>query len=488
MSDELVGTRFGPYRIDGLIGRGGMGAVYRAYDTVRDREVALKLLGGSGADDGTFAERFRRECHLVAKLGEPHIIPIHDYGQIDGRLYLDMRLVDGENLRQVLRREGALPPEKAIDIVSQVGDALDAAHVAGLVHRDVKPENILLTPTGFAYLVDFGIAHDDADPGLTKTGTAIGSTSYLAPEQFDNAPVSPASDVYSLSAVLFELLTGRAPFYGESVSAIIKAAVLNDVPAPSTVNPAVPASLDPVLACGLAKSPAQRFATAGDLGRAAKQALSGGGVTVVMPTGVIPGPTEVHATGPEAGAAYSATQLRASGPQPLGPQVSGPQVTGPYGAPPMYSGPIGYQQPPESGRATNYVLAGLIGLLIAVLAGLGIAWGLGVFGGGGDDSSAAPSSTTTLTSTVTPDGATTVAAPPSWSTPCSSTEGIGSGVTSCEFAASVRAAYLAAGPKGGARVISAYSPVTGVNYTMSCGPEGGIVVCRGGNNAIVHIY
>ena len=161
MSDELVGTRFGPYRIDGLIGRGGMGAVYRAYDTVRDREVALKLLGGSGADDGTFAERFRRECHLVAKLGEPHIIPIHDYGQIDGRLYLDMRLVDGENLRQVLRREGALPPEKAIDIVSQVGDALDAAHAAGLVHRDVKPENILLTPTGPTAV------HPDASGAMT---------------------------------------------------------------------------------------------------------------------------------------------------------------------------------------------------------------------------------------------------------------------------------------------------------------------------------
>ena len=487
MTDSRVGTVFGPYRIEALIGRGGMGAVYRAYDTVHDREVALKLLGGTGTDDGTFAERFRRECQLVAKLGEPHIIPIHDFGAIDGILYLDMRLVEGENLRQVLRRTGALPAEDAVAFAEQVGEALTAAHASRLVHRDVKPENILVTPTGFAYLVDFGIAHDGTDSGLTKAGTAIGSTAYLAPEHFDNAPVAPSSDVYALAAVLFEMLTGRPPFGGETVSSIIKAAVLQDAPAPSSVNPDVPPALDAVLARGLAKDPAHRYASAAELTAAARAALSRESATefirVAPPTQDYPA-TEMANT-PVYAEPLGYAQTQQSG--PLG--YAQTQQSAPIG----YPQPVGYPQSPAAesggGRTTQMVLAGFIGLLVAALIGLGIYY-FG-FANKNDDATAASPSTTTLTSTVPPTGQpaqTGPAAPPAGSTPCSSVVGIGSGVTSCEFAANVRAAYLASGADGASRVVSATSPVTGQTYQMSCGPESGIVVCRGGNNAVVHIY
>ncbi|MFT3663344.1 MAG: protein kinase [Gordonia sp. (in: high G+C Gram-positive bacteria)] len=503
MNENLVGTVFGPYRIDEMIGRGGMGAVYRAFDTQRDREVALKLLGGTTADDGTFAERFRRECQLVARLGEPHIIPIHDYGEIDGTLYLDMRLVEGDNLRHALRRRGAMPVEEAVSVIEQIGDALDAAHKAGLVHRDVKPENVLLTPTGFAYLVDFGIAQDGAESGLTRAGTAIGSTAYMAPELFDNVPASASSDVYALSAVLFELLTGRTPYAGDTVTSIIKAAVLNDVPSASAANPAVPQALDSVLAIGLAKDPAGRFTSAAQLGAAARAALTGEAPTsfvpasrptVVHPTTAVPnlqqgtGPQPATApqperySGPVDPAAYAGTQYAQ-----VPPQVSGPMVVHPSGPVGMqYSGPVGYTQPhppPERASRSNIVLLFAIGILIAVLIALG-AYYL-VYRGPADSLMAsAQSSTTTITSTIEP----TRAAPPSWSTPCNEDVGVGSPVTTCGFAINVRSAYLAGGRKGDARTVVASSPATGLNYTMSCAPESGIIVCRGGDNAVVHVY
>jgi len=209
-----IGSTFGPYRLEELIGHGGMGEVYRAYDTVRDRHVALKLLARDSSDDGTFAQRFRRECQIVARLGEPHVIPIHDFGEIDGELFLDMRLVEGENLRTLVRRQGPWDPRQALEIVAQVGQALDAAHQAGLVHRDIKPENVLVTPNGFAYLVDFGIAHRSGDTHLTKTGMAVGSLAYMAPELFDDATATRASDSYALSALFYEMLTGRPPHPG----------------------------------------------------------------------------------------------------------------------------------------------------------------------------------------------------------------------------------------------------------------------------------
>ena len=179
-----VGTQFGPYELQSLIGEGGMGEVYRAYDTVRERLVAIKLLRTEVAADQSFQQRFRRESRVAARLQEPHVIPVHDFGDIDGVLYIDMRLVEGASLKDELRVKGALPPTRAVSIISQVAAALDAAHGNGLVHRDIKPENVLLTPDDFAYLVDFGIAHGGGEANVTSTGLVIGSCAYMAAERF----------------------------------------------------------------------------------------------------------------------------------------------------------------------------------------------------------------------------------------------------------------------------------------------------------------
>ncbi|KNX37097.1 hypothetical protein VV01_07965 [Luteipulveratus halotolerans] len=250
-----------------------MGEVYIAYDTVKDRTVALKLLPTDLADDPEYQERFRREARTAARLQEPHVIPIHDFGAIDGVLFIDMRLVRGRDLRSVLRSERRLDPARAIAVVSQVAAALDAAHADGLVHRDVKPENVLLTQDDFAYLADFGIASRADESKLTGDGSAIGSFAYMAPERFDDAPVTSSADVYSLGCLLHECLTGATPFAARTVSAQIRAHLYETPPALSVIAPDVPAGLDRVLQWALAKDPASRPQTAGDLARAASAAL-----------------------------------------------------------------------------------------------------------------------------------------------------------------------------------------------------------------------
>ncbi len=209
---DLSGTRLGPYSIDELIGRGGMGEVYRATDTCKGRVVALKLLSPAIAGDPAARDRFLRESRVAAQLNDPHVIPIHDWGEIDGRLFIDMRLVDGRDLRTLLADTGPLPAERALKIVGQIADALDAAHRSGLCHRDVKPDNILVDDRDFAYLVDFGLAQADTDTRLTSTGTAIGSFGYMAPERFGSGTVGAPADIYALGCVLFECLSGVPPF------------------------------------------------------------------------------------------------------------------------------------------------------------------------------------------------------------------------------------------------------------------------------------
>jgi serine/threonine-protein kinase len=273
--------QFGDYRLEAMLGRGGMGEVYRAYDTRHDRVVALKVLSGELAADRNYRERFRREAHLCARLNEPHIVPIHRYGEIDGRLFLDMRLVPGRDLAQVLDTEGTLPAQRAVSIVGQVARALDAAHADGLVHRDVKPSNIRLTEEedeDFAYLLDFGIARSltDADgPALTMTGAALGSVDYMAPERFLEQPLDERVDVYSLACVLYECLTGRKPFVGDGLATLMYAHLKIEAPPPSSVRREVPRGLDDVVQKGLAKDPDERYATAGALASAARKAMNG---------------------------------------------------------------------------------------------------------------------------------------------------------------------------------------------------------------------
>ncbi|WP_344039523.1 serine/threonine-protein kinase, partial [Saccharothrix xinjiangensis] len=286
MADEV----FGPYRIGQLLGRGGMGEVHRAHDTVHDRVVALKRLAPALNDDAAFRARFRREAQVVARLREPHVIPIHAYGEIDGRLYLDMRLVEGADLTDVIAR-GPLEPERAVRIVEQVAGALDAAHADGLVHRDVKPSNVLVAPGDFVYLVDFGIARS-ASPAathITASGDVIGTLDYMAPERFENGPVDARADVYALACVLFACLTGRRPFDADGTAAQIWAHLKEAPPRAGALNPAVPAALDHVIARGMAKDPAGRHESAGALAVAARAALA-----AVPP----PGPVAPPATPP----------------------------------------------------------------------------------------------------------------------------------------------------------------------------------------------
>ena len=267
-----VGTQFGPYELQSLIGVGGMGEVYRAYDTGRERLVAIKLLRTEVAADQSFQERFRRESRVAARLQEPHVIPVHDFGDIDGVLYIDMRLVEGASLKDDLLAKGALPPTRAVSIISQVAAALDAAHGNGLVHRDIKPENVLLTSDDFAYLVDFGIAHGGGEANVTSTGLVIGSCAYMAPERFSGGRGGPAADVYSLTCLLYECLTGRAPFEAGDVRQMMGAHMFSPPPRPSIMRRGISRAYDDVVAKGMAKKPTDRYTTAGELAKAAADA------------------------------------------------------------------------------------------------------------------------------------------------------------------------------------------------------------------------
>ncbi|WP_369804988.1 serine/threonine-protein kinase [Mycobacterium sp. IS-836] len=270
--DSRVGTTFGKYNITRLLGKGGGGVVYEAYDTGKGRTVALKVLADEFSTNETFRTRFQRESQAAAMLQEPHVIPIHDWGEIDGSLYIDMRMVQGQTLLDLIA-QGPLAPARAVGIISQVAAALDAAHAEGLIHRDVKPQNIIVTPADFVYLVDFGIAQTKGDPRLTTVGTQIGTLNYMAPERFNEKATTPSVDVYSLACVLYESLTGEAPFAGESLEHLVAAHLAVPPPRPSVTTGQVPAALDEVVARGMAKRPDDRYATAGSLARAAQRAV-----------------------------------------------------------------------------------------------------------------------------------------------------------------------------------------------------------------------
>lgn len=266
---------FGPYRLLVPLGRGGMGEVWRAIDIRKDREVALKVLGSWLAGDPEFAKRFRREAALAARLNAPNIVPIHDYGEIDGRLFIDMPLIPGTDLAKVVA-EGPLPPERAVAIVVQVARALAAAHGAGLVHRDVKPSNILVSTAAdgddHAYLIDFGITKALDATRLSMTYGRLGTPAYMAPERFIGDG-DARSDIYALGCVLYEALTGNPPFaashpfaYGYLHNNVIP-------PLPSVKRVGVPAALDVVVARAMAKNPDDRYPEVTELSAAARAAL-----------------------------------------------------------------------------------------------------------------------------------------------------------------------------------------------------------------------
>ncbi|WP_232668337.1 serine/threonine-protein kinase [Pseudonocardia sp. TRM90224] len=314
------GQQFGPYRIDRLLGRGGMGEVFKAFHVEQGRVVALKLLLTDLSDDETFRRRFLRESKLTARITDPHVIPIHNWGQIDGRLYLDMRFVEGEDLGERLDRDGPLTPADAVHILTQVASALDAAHRADLIHRDVKPSNVLLgtDDTGdgrFAYLVDFGIARvvaGETSAALTRAGTTLGSLDYMAPERFLDKPLDGRTDVYSLACMLYECLTDERPFPVDGLAPRLTAHLNSPPPRPSALRPGLPALLDEVVATGMAKDPAARYPSAGALAAAARRA-----VAMAPAAGNRSAPTHIVSTVPRVPAAPPGRAPSAPVPAPV---------------------------------------------------------------------------------------------------------------------------------------------------------------------------
>ena len=294
----MEGQRFGRYRLERQIGSGGMGDVYEAADVDRDRLVALKLLPELFSNDNEFEQRFRRESRLAARLRDPHIIPIHDYGEIDGRLFIDMRLVeDGVTIASLLR-DGPLAPDRAVRLLIQIAEGLDAAHGDGLIHRDVKPSNVLVTPRDFVYIIDFGIARATGDTraGLTTAGSTVGTLDYMAPERFANSHVDSRADIYSLACLLYQCLTARPPFRGTDLPTLMNSHICAEPPRPSGLVPDIPGKLDMVVLRGMAKKPEDRYQSAGALADAAWRAVEEAGQIERRPTR----PARNEATGPDA--------------------------------------------------------------------------------------------------------------------------------------------------------------------------------------------
>ncbi|MBA2381446.1 MAG: protein kinase, partial [Chloroflexi bacterium] len=279
-TDRLVGTDLARYHIEAVLGRGGMGVVYRAIDARLGRTVALKVLSGERAADPEFRERFIRESRLLASIEHPNIVPIFEADEADEVLYIAMRYIPGPELRQIIIDEAPMDPARTVGIVAQVADALDAAHAAGLVHRDVKPGNVLVMPgltreaPGYAYLTDFGLTKaTSSDTGLTKMGQFVGTPGYIAPEQIEGARVDHRADIYALGCILYNCLSGDVPYPRESTVASLWAHLKEPPPKLSEHRKGLPKGLDGVIVKALAKSPDQRFQTCGALAAAARDSL-----------------------------------------------------------------------------------------------------------------------------------------------------------------------------------------------------------------------
>ena len=414
----MDGTPFGRYRLVELLGRGGMGEVWRAYDTeTNNRTVAIKLLPPHLAGDDMFVQRFRREADAAARLNNPHVIPIHTYGEIDGRLFVDMRLVEGRNLQEVLAG-GPLEPGRAVRIVEQVAKALQAAHRTGLVHRDVKPSNILVDEDDFAYLIDFGIARSTDQTGLTNTGAMIGSYHYMAPERFRAHEADARADIYALACVLYECLTGSRPFPGDSMESQVAGHLTDPPPQPSTAQPKVPAQFDAVIAKGMAKEPDNRYATTVELADAARDAITvpilrstpspapspateqtGTATSTWPPHNPPPADPTLPATVQQQATEFAhqptepaATELRS---QPTPPRPAGGAAGQPRERPPGTA--------PKGRSRTPWIIAGVAVAVVLVAAGIGIN---AIIGNRPSPSRTAPKSQVAPTQSVAPTSAT----------------------------------------------------------------------------------
>ena len=271
MLDEVIADR---YELEELVGTGGMSSVYKARDRLLERNVALKVLHPHYSDDAEYVERFRREARSVAQLSHPHIVTVIDRGEDQGQQFIVFEFIDGENLKELIGRFGPLPVRRAVELALEIADALAFAHDHGLVHRDVKPQNVLLTPDGDAKVTDFGIARSlDVEQGVTQAGTVLGTSNYLSPEQASGQPVTPATDVYSLGVVLYELLTGEVPFPGENFVAVAMKHLNEQPPNLTEQRPDVPLRLAAAVERALEKDPSQRFQSMHEFASELRQCL-----------------------------------------------------------------------------------------------------------------------------------------------------------------------------------------------------------------------
>jgi hypothetical protein len=359
-----AGQQFGAYRLDDILGRGGMGVVYRAEHVHLGRVVALKVLAPELSSNEDFRGRFLRESRLAAALDHPNVVTVYDAGDVDGSLFLAMQMIGGEDLAGVLRSRGALEPQEALRMLAQVANALDAAHAAGLVHRDVKPGNVLVDDAR-CYLTDFGLTkRTQADmTAMTATGVFLGTPDYAAPEQISASRVDGRADVYALGAMLHECLTGSRPFPRDAQIAVIYAQLHEPPPRPSEVRPGLPSAIDHVVERAMAKAPSQRYATCGELIAAARQALEGQATAPRQ----VPRPAPV------------APVETAPAPEPVPtppPSVAPPRTAATAAIPPAPPAHHTYRAGRQRSRAP------LLGLAAAVLIAVVVA---AVLLGGGDD-------------------------------------------------------------------------------------------------------
>ena len=296
-----TGSTLGRYQIVAPLGQGGMATVYKAFQPALDRYVALKVLRSGIVDDPEQRERFDREAKAIARLRHPSIVQVFDFDSVDGQSFLVMEFVDGDTLKSKLTelsKAGVrLPRRDAARIVSEVADALDTAHALGIVHRDVKPSNVLMSKSGRAIMADFGIARILAASGQTQTGVGIGTPEYMSPEQGEGRSVDHRSDIYSLGVMAYELLTGTVPFHADTPLAVVLAHVRDPLPLASTIDPTIGPDVERVLLKAMAKNPAERYSSAGEMARALSSAIEGVPTADTMPTASVTVPPANPATG-----------------------------------------------------------------------------------------------------------------------------------------------------------------------------------------------
>jgi predicted Ser/Thr protein kinase len=384
------GSVFGGYRVDAFVARGGMGVVYRATQLALDRTVALKVVAPEIADDPAFRDRFEREARLAASLNHPNILPIYEAGEIDGQLFLSMRFVEGTDLGRLIA-QGRLDPPRAAALIAQVASALDAAHSRGLIHRDVKPGNVLIAQEygqERAYLADFGLSKSlAAATRLTRTGFMVGTLDYVAPEQVQGGTVDGRVDTYALACVLFEAVTGQIPFDRADDAAKVWAHLSEPPPSAAAIAPAVTNELDEVIRRGMAKRPEDRFAESGDFGRTAVAAAGEDSRSartevdrVIVPPGVVP------LAGPPPAAA--ATPAAATPAPPATPGVAAPAA--PRATPPADQ-PAAKRTGPGR-RTALWAGAAAAVLIVGVIVAIAI---------GSSGSAGGSTTTTTITSSST---------------------------------------------------------------------------------------